>query len=108
VKSTPIADVAAVARHDCVDVLIDRIEAGTVVSREDQIVDAVPRDDGSERVLRFLSGHLHAELFLEGADFFSTPINAVFTRTVADPEHGRFSGKNNAFHDNLRNHRRRC
>ena len=24
--------------------------------------------------------------FLEGADFFSTPIDAVFTRTVADPE----------------------
>lgn len=24
--------------------------------------------------------------FLEGADFFSTPINAVFTRTVADPD----------------------
>jgi hypothetical protein len=26
--------------------------------------------------------------FLEGADFFSTPINAVFTRTVADPSWG--------------------
>jgi hypothetical protein len=26
--------------------------------------------------------------FLEGADFFSTPINAVFTRTVADPDFG--------------------
>jgi hypothetical protein len=26
--------------------------------------------------------------FLEGADFFATPINAVFTRTVADPDVG--------------------
>ena len=26
--------------------------------------------------------------FLEGTDFFSTPINAVFTRTVADPDVG--------------------
>ncbi len=26
--------------------------------------------------------------FLEGADFFSTPINAVFTRTIADPDVG--------------------
>ena len=26
--------------------------------------------------------------FLEGADYFSTPINAVFTRTVADPDFG--------------------
>jgi hypothetical protein len=26
--------------------------------------------------------------FLEGADFFDTPINAVYTRTVADPEWG--------------------
>lgn len=26
--------------------------------------------------------------FLEGADYFSTPINAVFTRTVADPRYG--------------------
>jgi hypothetical protein len=26
--------------------------------------------------------------FLEGADYFSTPINAVFTRTVADPAFG--------------------
>ena len=26
--------------------------------------------------------------FLEGADFFSTPIDAVFTRTVADPDAG--------------------
>lgn len=26
--------------------------------------------------------------FLEGADFFSTPINAVFTRTIADPDLG--------------------
>ena len=32
--------------------------------------------------------------FLEGIDFFSTPINAVFTRTVADPDWGlKFSGK---------------
>lgn len=34
--------------------------------------------------------------FLEGADFFSTPINAVFTRTVADPEIGmKVTGKEN-------------
>ncbi|HEX5419195.1 MAG TPA: DUF5916 domain-containing protein, partial [Gammaproteobacteria bacterium] len=26
--------------------------------------------------------------FLEGADYFATPINAVFTRTVADPDFG--------------------
>jgi hypothetical protein len=26
--------------------------------------------------------------FLEGADYFSTPINAVFTRTIADPDFG--------------------
>jgi hypothetical protein len=26
--------------------------------------------------------------FLEGADFFATPINAVFTRTIADPDIG--------------------
>lgn len=32
--------------------------------------------------------------FLEGADFFLTPIEAVFTRTVADPELGvKFTGK---------------
>ncbi|HEX5387322.1 MAG TPA: DUF5916 domain-containing protein [Gemmatimonadales bacterium] len=32
--------------------------------------------------------------FLEGADFFQTPIQAVFTRTVADPTGGlKFSGK---------------
>jgi hypothetical protein len=32
--------------------------------------------------------------FLEGADFFSTPINAVYTRTVADPSWGlKLSGK---------------
>ncbi|HEU5170411.1 MAG TPA: DUF5916 domain-containing protein [Gemmatimonadales bacterium] len=32
--------------------------------------------------------------FLEGADFFATPIQAVFTRTVADPTGGlKFSGK---------------
>ncbi|MFQ5630619.1 MAG: DUF5916 domain-containing protein, partial [bacterium] len=32
--------------------------------------------------------------FLEGADFFLTPIEAVFTRTVADPEVGfKFTGK---------------
>jgi len=38
--------------------------------------------------------------FLEGADFFSTPISAVFTRTVADPELGlKVTGKEdkNAF-----------
>jgi Domain of unknown function (DUF5916)/Carbohydrate family 9 binding domain-like len=38
--------------------------------------------------------------FLEGADFFSTPINAVFTRTVADPQLGiKVTGKEekNAF-----------
>ena len=38
--------------------------------------------------------------FLEGADFFSTPINAVFTRTVADPSVGlKVTGKEdkNAF-----------
>jgi len=38
--------------------------------------------------------------FLEGADFFSTPIDAVFTRTVADPELGiKVTGKEdkNAF-----------
>jgi hypothetical protein len=27
-------------------------------------------------------------LFLEGADFFTTPINVVFTRTIADPDLG--------------------
>jgi len=33
--------------------------------------------------------------FLEGADFFSTPINAVFTRTVADPDIGaKLTGRN--------------
>ncbi len=33
--------------------------------------------------------------FLEGADFFSTPINAVFTRTVADPDFGaKLTGRN--------------
>ena len=32
--------------------------------------------------------------FLEGADYFSSPINAVFTRTVADPEVGaKITGK---------------
>jgi hypothetical protein len=32
--------------------------------------------------------------FLEGADFFLTPIEAVFTRTVADPDAGlKFTGK---------------
>lgn len=32
--------------------------------------------------------------FLEGADFFLTPIQAVFTRTVADPDGGiKFTGK---------------
>jgi hypothetical protein len=32
--------------------------------------------------------------FLEGIDFFSTPINAIFTRTVADPEWGlKLTGK---------------
>ena len=32
--------------------------------------------------------------FLEGADFFLTPIEAVFTRTVADPDFGlKFTGK---------------
>lgn len=32
--------------------------------------------------------------FLEGADFFSTPINAVYTRTLADPAWGvKLSGK---------------
>ena len=32
--------------------------------------------------------------FLEGADYFSTPINAVFTRTVADPAFGmKLTGK---------------
>lgn len=32
--------------------------------------------------------------FLEGVDFFATPINAVFTRTVVDPEFGlKLSGK---------------
>ena len=38
--------------------------------------------------------------FLEGADFFSTPISAVFTRTVADPQFGlKVTGKEskNAF-----------
>ncbi len=38
--------------------------------------------------------------FLEGADFFSTPMRAVFTRNVADPDWGvKFSGKQgkNAF-----------
>ena len=38
--------------------------------------------------------------FLEGADFFLTPIQAVFTRTVADPDGGiKFTGKvgRNAF-----------
>lgn len=38
--------------------------------------------------------------FLEGADFFLTPIEAVFTRTVADPDGGvKFTGKvgKNAF-----------
>ncbi|MEA2416765.1 MAG: hypothetical protein QOI58_3422 [Thermoanaerobaculia bacterium] len=34
--------------------------------------------------------------FLEGADFFSTPINAVFTRTVANPDLGiKVTGKEN-------------
>lgn len=49
--------------------------------------------------------------FLEGADFFLTPIEAVFTRTVADPEGGlKFTGKigRNAFgifgtYDNINN-----
>jgi hypothetical protein len=32
--------------------------------------------------------------FLEGADYFETPINAVFTRTIADPEVGlKLTGK---------------
>jgi Domain of unknown function (DUF5916)/Carbohydrate family 9 binding domain-like len=35
--------------------------------------------------------------FLEGADFFETPLEAVFTRTVADPEYGlRLTGKGGA------------
>ncbi|MFK8051467.1 MAG: DUF5916 domain-containing protein [Woeseiaceae bacterium] len=34
--------------------------------------------------------------FLEGADFFSTPLNAVFTRNVADPDYGaKVTGKAN-------------
>lgn len=33
-------------------------------------------------------------LFLEGADFFSTPVSAVFTRTMADPQWGvKLTGK---------------
>jgi len=28
------------------------------------------------------------DFFLEGADYFATPINAVFTRTIADPDFG--------------------
>ena len=32
--------------------------------------------------------------FLEGSDFFSTPINAVFTRTIVDPDWGiKLTGK---------------
>ena len=32
--------------------------------------------------------------FLEGADFFTTPLNAVFTRTVSDPRYGlKLTGK---------------
>ena len=32
--------------------------------------------------------------FLEGADYFTTPLNAVFTRTVADPDVGaKLTGK---------------
>jgi hypothetical protein len=35
--------------------------------------------------------------FLEGADFFSTPYNAVFTRTVFDPKYGlKLTGKEGA------------
>ncbi|MDA8016545.1 MAG: carbohydrate binding family 9 domain-containing protein [Thermoanaerobaculia bacterium] len=35
--------------------------------------------------------------FLEGVDFFATPINAVFTRTVVDPEFGlKLTGKQGA------------
>ena len=35
--------------------------------------------------------------FLEGADFFSTPLNAVFTRNVADPDWGlKLTGKMSA------------
>jgi len=35
--------------------------------------------------------------FLEGADYFSTPISAVFTRTVADPDTGaKLTGKRGA------------
>ncbi|MEM7763038.1 MAG: DUF5916 domain-containing protein [Pseudomonadota bacterium] len=34
--------------------------------------------------------------FLEGADFFASPINAVFTRNVADPDYGlKITGKAN-------------
>ncbi|RMH16257.1 MAG: hypothetical protein D6701_09140, partial [Gemmatimonadetes bacterium] len=35
--------------------------------------------------------------FLEGADFFSTPVSAVFTRSIVDPEVGaKFTGKSGA------------
>ncbi|MFK7956582.1 MAG: DUF5916 domain-containing protein [Lysobacterales bacterium] len=35
--------------------------------------------------------------FLEGADFFETPINAVYTRSVVDPDYGlRMTGKTGA------------
>lgn len=34
--------------------------------------------------------------FLEGADFFSSPLNVVFTRNVADPDYGaKITGKSN-------------
>lgn len=34
--------------------------------------------------------------FLDGADYFRTPVNAVFTRTVADPDYGlKLTGKRN-------------
>ena len=33
-------------------------------------------------------------IFLEGADYFNTPVTAVFTRTVADPDGGaKLTGK---------------
>ncbi|MCB1051484.1 MAG: carbohydrate binding family 9 domain-containing protein [Acidobacteria bacterium] len=35
--------------------------------------------------------------FLEGSDYFNTPINAVFTRTLADPDYGlKLTGKQGA------------
>ena len=58
-----------------------------------QVEADVPQLDVNNRFALFFPES--RPFFLEGADFFSTPINAVFTRTVADPDIGaKLTGRN--------------